>query len=394
MKKIGILTFYHGSRNYGGNLQAYALCRYLRGLGYDAEQICFTRAPARLSSKTPSSLLRSLRYRSKRLPGQLAAAFLKRRLRCRAVAFAGFNREIPHSETVYTQYTVQDCDGYDIYIAGSDQIWNPSWMMPSYFLDFVPPGKPKLSYAASLGCHTLKAEEAAAIRELLAGFSAVSVREQDAVELLAPLSPVAVEWVLDPTLLLSPGEWDEVCEERRIEGPYVFCYFLGESLENRRLAAAFARGRGLTLVCLPYLQGAFRKCDLGFGDTRLYDVTPGGFLSLIKHAAFVLTDSFHAAVFSELYRKDCAALPRGNGEGMESRLYSLLSLFQDVPRFCDTEEKRTPAYLESLPPMDPDRPLPALEALRKRSREFLMENLTCQERSTPCETPPMAPPEN
>lgn len=396
-KRIGIITQYHQSENYGGNLQAYALCRCLRGMGYDAEQICYTMGPVpgteeevavRRISVGASPVLRAKIF----VHGALTR-FLQRNFRRRSAAFAAFREQVPHSQAVYNRETLPDGQSYDIFITGSDQVWNPDCHEPAYLLPFVPPGCPKISYAASVGHTALTAAQAAFFREHLRSFTAVSVREQDAVGLLTPLSPVAVEWVLDPVLLLTREEWDEICAERIIQRPYVFCYFLGPDREERELAAAFAQKRRLRTVFLPYLNGEFQKHDARFGDDRLYDISPKDFLSLVKYADYVLTDSYHAVLFSEIYHREYAVFQRLEAPGMSTRINSITALFDSQARFCSTEERKTLDYIEGLPPMDPDRPLPALDALRKRSFEFLKENLPCQEPLTHSETPPMPLPE-
>lgn len=63
--------------------------------------------------------------------------------------------KISHSATVYTAETIQNCQTYDVYITGSDQVWNPDWYEPAFFLTFVPNSRKKIAYAASLGHSSL-----------------------------------------------------------------------------------------------------------------------------------------------------------------------------------------------------------------------------------------------
>lgn len=396
--KIGIITQYYKSENYGGNLQAYALCRYLRGMGYDAEQICYSMGPIpgledEVGQQQSFSASCDPVLWLKLCIHGVINRYLQKRFRIRSAAFSTFRDQIPHSYTVYNRKTLPDGESYDIFITGSDQVWNPDCHESAFFLPFVPFGRPKISYAASIGHPSLSFAQVEFFRKHLSDFTAVSVREKDAAKLLAPLSPVPVEWVLDPVLLLTREQWDEICAERLIQKPYAFCYFLGPDRKERRLAAAYAKKHRLRIICLPYLNGAFQKSDVGFGDDRLYDISPKEFLSLIKYADFIFTDSFHAVAFSEIYHREYVVFHRLGAPGMSTRIKSAVELFDSHARFCDTEEKETLDYIESLPPVDPDRPRPALDALRKRSHEFLMENLTCQEPSTPCGTPPTESPE-
>lgn len=370
MKKIGIITLYYKSRNYGGNLQAYALCRCLRDMGFQAEQICYN---AVLDPKKSLTQRLKPNYIRKKLSLEINRKFFGQFGEQRAALLAFNQQDIPHSESVYTRETIRDCRQYDAYITGSDQVWNLDWYKPVYFLDFAPPNKPKIAYAASMGHKALTAEQTELFRKFLPGFSAVSVREKDSVDLLSPLARVPVEWCLDPVLLLARGQWDGICGERLIQEPYLFCYFLGRP--ERRLAGAFAKKHGLRIAAIPYLDETSLSHMKKPEDFRLCGVSPKDFISLIKHAEYVFTDSFHATVFSEIYRTPYAVFRRDGTDSMSSRIYSVTSIFESGERFCDTEEKESIAYIESLPPMEGDRKFPRLESLRESSRRFLRDSL-------------------
>lgn len=373
MSKIAIITHYAGSLNYGGVLQAYALCRYLMENGYSAEQLSY-RWGAQGFARWRKALnpVKSVRF----LWGRIAEKPVRRKLLGRRNATLSFSREIPHSAKTYTSQTVKDCEGYDFYITGSDQVWAPGWMDPGFFLEFVPENKPRIAYAASLGADHLTSGQRRRFREKLAGFQAISVREKDARELLQPISQTEVEWTLDPTLLLMEKQWDEVCAERLLSQKYVFTYFLGGDAGQRKAAKEFAAKKGLPVAALPYLLGRFRFCDAFYGDRKLYDISPPEFISLIKHAEYVITDSFHAAVFSHIYKKEHFVFPRSGHRGMGSRIRSLMELFGTENHFCDTPEKVNAAYMEALCPIRYDGPFPEFEKLREKSEAFLKRNLS------------------
>ena len=130
------------------------------------------------------------------------------------------------------------------------------------------------------------------------------MREKSAERLLQELARVDVQTVVDPTLLLTKEEWDIVCSPRVIEEDYIFCYFLGTNKNERVLAEKFSQLLNIKLVITPQPCGRFQlySYDRKFGDERLYDASPEQFLSLIKHARYVFTDSFHAVVFSNVYQ--------------------------------------------------------------------------------------------
>lgn len=385
MKKIGIITEYYNSKNYGGVLQAYALCKVIENMGYKCEQIPYMRISSLNDIQTHSSVATKLKkainpitlfqYFTDKIESKKMEAMFAERTK----AFAHFREVfIPHNESTYADDTIKQCiDDYDCFITGSDQVWNPSFYSPSYLLDFVPKDKVKMSYAASLSVFSLTGEQRERFRESLADYKAVSVREKDAVALLQDVSPVPIEWVLDPTLLLTREQWDSIASDRIVEGKYIFTYFLGEDLEHRQLVEQFAKEHNLQIISMPYIWGKYRKCDRKFGDLRLFDVTPQDFLALVKNADYIFTDSFHAVVFSILFRKQFFAFQRTDFEGMGSRLYSLTQLFGIQSHFCDTKEKRNLKYIDYQDAIRYEDSNENFSLMKKKSLLFLEENLLC-----------------
>ena len=127
----------------------------------------------------------------------------------------------------------------------------------------------------------------------------------------------------------------------------------------------------------PYLTGQYRKTDKKFGDIRLYRVSPPEFISLIKNADYVFTDSFHASVFSELYEKNFFAFRRGNAPGMETRLESLTKLFGNEERFR-SEEKLSPEALQRLAGQAVKGDQDLFLQMKEKSVAFLREQLQQQ----------------
>ena len=383
--KIGIITHYYRSQNYGGTLQAYALCFFLKGKGYAAEQIQFDRNKD--IGLIPN--LRTAYHKLRELPSSLHLEPKYKRvhqlMRERAGKFEAFrNDAIPHSAQVFSPKTIKYLPpNYDVFIAGSDQVWHPSAVCDAYLLKLGTEKSIKISYAASVATDVLSAYDQARYQAAFSDFQAISVRESNAIELIQPLSPTKVEWVLDPTLLLVKNDWDEICAERMVNQPYLFCYFLGADIEERELAKAYAKRKGLKLVTMPFLlremllQRDFRKYESSFGDEQLYDVSPEHFLSLIKYASCVFTDSFHAALFSGVFRREYFIFGRGE---MNSRITSLTKLYETEERFCNTPERRTIEYILAQKPIDYTRELTLLHDMQQKSKDFLKDNLEKAER--------------
>lgn len=383
--KIGVITHYYKSENYGGNLQAYALVRYLKGCGYDAEQISYL---MRDSSSEATRTRRGLKFYLRK---DLLALVLRRvvfrieekRENVTArhhAAFEKFNLGmIPHSATIWRNSDIAACaQDYDVFITGSDQVWNFAWYHSAFFLEFVPDSKPKLSYAASIAMRSLTEKQKEKIRKSLKGFQAISVREEDAIACIRsafPSDPPTVTTVLDPVLLLSPQEWDEVATRRVVQEPYVFAYFLGNDRGLRRLASSFAKAKGLKLVTLPYMLNGNALADIGVGDVRLFDATPPDFVSLIRDADYVLTDSFHAVAFSELYRTQYFVFNRNKKDCMNSRIRDITALFGHEERFCQDKTMRKKKALLTVPDVEYGEYSAAFCARRTASVDFLQKNL-------------------
>ncbi len=390
MKKIGIITHYYNSTNFGGNLQAYALTAYLKKINYDAEQLSFpldtinlvetgSRFDKLFASGFKSFCTWSVYYARKTI--QLPFVKNEEKKHCvserRKKAFVNFNHNIiPHSKEVYHRDTIAACvDDYDAFITGSDQVWNLRWYSPAFFLDFVPSDKIKISYAASLAMDSLTDEQKDIFKKSLSDYKAVSVREQKAIELIGDNSPVPPVYVLDPTLLLSQDDWNEVCSERVVAEDYVFCYFLGENKRERKIARQFAKKHNLKLVTVPHAGGGIKYIDRNFGDIKLYDTSPEQFISLIKYAKYVFTDSFHAVVFSNIYQKQFFVFNRSKKGEMSSRIKDITELFNAEDRFCYGNDRENIDYIEGLPYINYSVKNERFEALRQQSMNFLKNSL-------------------
>lgn len=393
--KVGILTHYHHSLNYGGMLQSYALAKYLQQHGFQAEQVCYTFSsepflpPQKPVQPKPqencqSSTLRTLfrrAYRSARYRlvykrcEQYYADYKKTVLPRRASKFATFEDKVPHSQTECDPNTVSEfVKDYDCLITGSDQVWNFEWFNPAFFLDLPEHRGKKIAYAASAGKSEFCEQEKAYLKRTLSAFDAVSVREADLVDTLDHLLGTdAVEQTVDPTLLLTAQDWDEIASPRLIKEKYLFCYFLHNDASLSKLAKQFAREHHLKIAVIPFPGIEYNMSDVSFGKYRLDDADPSDFISLVKHAEYVFTDSFHATVFSLLYEKQFVSFPRGDARSMGSRLATLTELFGCKERFCLAEVSEREEYIASLPPIRSDHE--RFDALKKRSEAFLMRSL-------------------
>ena len=306
--KIGILT-HPQHANYGGILQCYALSKYLENLGH--EPIVIRREPNKpiIIKKWILSVLRGLR-----IPRYYQSNRIDRTVNIRPFVEGCLNRTHP---VCSNKQMFRICKEYnlDAVIVGSDQVWRSSFAKEygyNYFLDFVPEDVVKLSYAASFGISDWQytSEESKKICSLIQRFTSVSVREEEAVSLCKTKMCVDAEWLIDPTLLLTSQEYSVVTNPRRINERYVFVYWLGDKSQiNEEL--------------VKYKNVGYKIVELYLRDEQ-EQMSVQDWLSYIKYADKIITDSFHGIVFSILFEKSFSIYK--NESGGVGRLFSLMKL--------------------------------------------------------------------
>jgi len=334
--KVGLVTLNAQTYNYGGLLQEYALFRVLQKLGHQAEIINYD-----ISSELNTfSYKRSIRYLSiEKVIRKIRKKFVNRKgvddTTLNKASMLLFDKFRSDNLLISKRYTFEELsevnDDYDGFVCGSDQIWNPAYNIPSFFLSFVKE-KTKVVYAASIGVSSLSSVEKQAYKSLLKDLRHVSVREKRAKDIIAPLTSEQVEVVLDPTMILGREEWHGFVKKDNMNSPYVFCYFLEMNSEKLEAAKSFASRNGMQIVFTPFENSAVKESDdAGAG--------PVEFLNLIYNASFILTDSFHASVFSIIFDKPFRVFGRNiRTTNMNERLYTLLDLIGRKDLFIHPDE--------------------------------------------------------
>lgn len=326
MKKIGIITF-HAAYNYGSLLQNFALQKVLKNLGFYPETINLRtrKQKEQYDYFTPIGELLD----KKRIILYLAFLLKKKELKQKYALFEKFlSEDLTLSQEVADTEGIRRLPLYDAYIAGSDQIWNIGakdfdW---NYFLDFVPEGIPRFSYAASMGtCPNDmlngNSEVSMKIRNCLLKFNAISVREIKTAEVINRILPGRdCEVLIDPTLLLEAKDWERhMAKEPIANGDYIFLYnpyFIKDVYEQARFLSKMT---GLNVV----VSNINMKSSFYYPEFKqILETGPWEFLNLIKNATYVVGRSFHLLAFSILFKKTFIAV-----NGMDdSRLSNLLKL--------------------------------------------------------------------
>ncbi len=343
--KIGALTF-HSQQNYGGILQAYALQEVLNGMGHHSEIIDYWLDEKNTqllghSLSTSTGIKRKIKYILLRL---LTLNTHRNAEKVRSARTIKFLKEyIPLSQAYPNYEKLTTANNYDAYIVGSDQVWNPSWLKSAFTLDFVPKGKRKIAYAASLGTAVIPDEKVGLFRRMLDDFDFISVRENEAKKALEKICNRTIDWVLDPTLLADSKVWNFV-KEQRTECPQMFCYFLGNIapfVDYAQATASFLRVQPQILtdtfllfhnvINAPISVGRFidfyRKSSKLRGNSDL-SAGPLEFLERLRNSDYILTNSFHGMALSIVFRKKFNVVLQDTDErkGMNARMIDLAGI--------------------------------------------------------------------
>lgn len=352
MKKIALVTCYF-QHNYGSQLQALATQMLFDRLGLENETIRIdglkpeiNKAKYRyfLSKIFDKNTVKDKMATVRKFVAKKTNARYARNLTIRDGIFNDFaNTQFRLSPFYASKAELGNhaCE-YSAFVVGSDQLWLPSNISADYYtLNFVPDNIKKIAYATSFGVSSLPHKQAAAAKSFLKRLAAIFVREISGQKLVKELAGRDVALVCDPTLLFTAEEWNQkITAGRRMEIPYILCYFLGNNPRQRQFARRLAETTGCRIVQLPNLD-EYIKSDEGFADDPLYDVSPLDFVALIRDAQYVLTDSFHCTVFSALFGKSFFSFRRYSNDSKvstNSRIYSLLDTMGLQERLLDGDE--------------------------------------------------------
>lgn len=395
MKKIGLVTVTYVN-NFGSHLQSFALQHVLQSLGYETEII------------TPEGLFgiiakRRLRYLLSRwydlgeLKGYFAVARNKimqkidkefgALIHQRSVVFNSFaNKEYIVSPVTRTweELSVMCSERYSSIVIGSDQNWRPANIAGGYYtIEYVPERVNKVAYSTSFGIsHVISAQREKA-KFFLDRIEHLSVREDTGQKIIKELIGRDVPVVCDPTILVKKEEWDALIEQKSqtdlsevVSEPYIFCYFLGESQENRVFSLKLKEKTGLRIVSVLYGEGRYYKEKEKYYDVALTAIGPLDFVRLISKADYVCTDSFHGSAFSMVFRRQFFAFYKSSQNSkmsVNSRIDSMLG-WAGIPNRII---KRPVEVIDDslMTPINYDEVGKQLEKKREFSLQFLITSL-------------------
>ncbi|MBO7581400.1 MAG: polysaccharide pyruvyl transferase family protein [Bacteroidaceae bacterium] len=300
--------------NHGARLQCYALVRHLQKQGHDVKVIDY----------------RPYYMRGFRLwywPGISIKGWIKffwcfpDRMRkvLRHRDFDAFSKKyIPLTRVYYCiEELRKDPPEADMYIAGSDQIWNttfPNGTDPGYYLDFGSKEVRRESFAASFATTEVVPSAREFVKENLKRFDKITVREQSALKILEDLGCHGTLQE-DPVFLLSAEEWNEIADGTGEGEKYVLVYDFYADQKIREEAQLLAKEKALKIYAIcPH--------ELRYADKNFVYAGPETFVSLIKNASYVVSNSFHGTVFAMIYHVPFKVVDRP--DGLNVRMHDLL----------------------------------------------------------------------
>lgn len=338
--KIGIVTSNASFLdNYGAVLQAYALSRQLTNWGHDTEIINYRYSTGQQIVEADSKIDRSLYARIQyvisgnvSLHQKVLYRASRKKREKQTEMFRNFVRDrlpINLEKSVTYNDLCRDRLNYDCLICGSDQVWNPlihaNRNDPGFFLRFGDEDCKRIAYAPSFGVSVLPNEAKADLRILTDSFNALSVREKSGSEIMREVCGREVPVVLDPTMMADTSIWDTIDKmPPDIPKDYLLVYRFGKMEYMEKQIQHIARKLNLPVLEIPVSIESYGK-----GTKLLFGVGPEEFITLIRNARAVLTDSFHATVFSILnHTQFYTFLRQGRNEknNMNSRMENLLEM--------------------------------------------------------------------
>ncbi|MDK3121720.1 polysaccharide pyruvyl transferase family protein [Clostridium perfringens] len=363
--KVGIINF-HCAHNYGAMLQAYALQENLKKEGHNAIIIDFQ----------PDSIVEGYKLWSvkKIMNPKIVAWTIKnyRKLKPKYDVFEKFKKEkFNLTDKKYKSIDKEDIEkeSFDAFVCGSDQIWNMDLNggLTEYLLSFASEKNKKISYAASIGVKSIKNEYIDIMKKELYTFDSISVREDEAVNIMKETFNLEATHVLDPVFLLSKKEWKDIAIKlKKKKEKYVLLYGLEE---NELFEKTFKFIKDNTDMKIINISPAKKVSE--YIDETIYSVGPREFIGLLEEAELVFTNSFHGTCFSIIFGKKFFTI--GHSE-LNSRLESILRLTNLESHMINKEFQSLDEFYNTID-IESEKVNEILDKEIRKSKEFLVQAL-------------------
>lgn len=328
MRTLSLLTIHLGS-NFGSILQTIASVKVLDRLNFSVTVINYI--PERCTWK------RFFQKNSKSLFGIIKLLL--------GVPIVAVNKHIYNSylckyvkvsKPIYKRDDFKkECPQTDVYVTGSDQVWNSVYnegLDKRYYFEGFPSNVIKISYSSSIGKEELDEREYEEMKSMLSSYKAISVREASAKILIESMGYKVVH-LLDPTFMLDKDDWKQYMSRRLVKRPYLLVY-LPYNIHDKGViyqsVRKIAQSKNLKVVAFSWDIRPER-----LADKTVYFANPGDFLSLMYHADYIMTNSFHGTAFSvNLNKQFWVYMPTSYG----TRIKSILDLCNLQHRLLQPDE--------------------------------------------------------
>lgn len=371
MKKVGIMTF-HRSHNCGSIMESFAIQKTIEKLGYKNELINFSSPGQRDMYYVFSKKKKFKKY----VKNILVSPFYKTLSRHYNDYKSFIEKNLVLSDGDYKSEDElkKISDNYDIYIAGSDQIWNitiPDYDI-SYFLSFVN-NKKKIAYAPSFGSKNILkySDNPQQYIDLFNDFNNLSIRENNGKKWLEEMTGREVPVVLDPTLLVDKEEYYKLENESGISGDYIFYYSPQYKGDINKFVKKLSKKYKMPVIVWNSKEYAIKGL-YKYGFKMAFHQDPGVYLDLIKNAKMVITTSFHGTIFSTIYRKKFWVMKNGDMYGEDDRVITLLNQLEMMDRLIEPQFNIDFNYNKEVDYSEYDNKLPELQ---KKSLDYLKKAL-------------------
>ena len=371
MKNIAIITLYD-DLNFGNKIQNYAVQTYFQSMGACVSTVidAIQAKPAKIYFDPVKILKRIAHFVLQHIGLEKDKIRRKELIERRRLYIKGFSDEyLATALPINYRHLPRDfASRYDYFVTGSDQVWhcwkNDRHELEYFLLTFAAPSQ-RLTISPSFGFDEFPKKYLKTYKKGLEGFEYLSVREERGADLIKELTGKDATVLLDPTMLIDTSEWMKILKKpsQYVDDKYIFVYALGGFKgEVKEKTCKLADDLGLQVI------------DIMDIDSDYYIHTrPDEFLYWIHNAQFVVTDSFHASVFSILFNRPFVVTERSDLKGMGSRLDTLFNKFGINGRLFDELKDgfdRAGELRDRLFTADYSDVPEVIEAERKRAEDF------------------------
>lgn len=378
MKRCGIFSIFYKNYNYGGQLQAYAMCKAIEKIGGYSEQICYVRKNTFYMHKVKTVLKKSRKVRFNYywryfnrflLKYNIKAEFTKNIIK----KFDEFYKMVPHSKVYNHENIIDVSNDYDVFISGSDQVWNPDNCTDEWFFNFLPVGKRRVAYSASIGKERIEEKEKVRLKPLIDKYEYIGVRENEAKTLLNSFVDKDIKVVLDPVMLLSMDEWKVFDKWDFLKGEkYICAYLVSYEKKVMKKILNYANKLKMKIVFITDPRNVLNQNPKGFWVPFEDGVGPEEFVALLLNAKYIFTNSFHGTAFAINFNKEFFTFysrPIEDKENLNSRINTVLDNFEMRDRLTFLDEDLSLEKLQSN--IDYERVKLLLERKRNDCLKFL-----------------------